>query len=150
MKYQTFSCQLFHNMLSIWPVTESYWVVQSCYRVILSWPIRLQSHIELSNHITESYWVVQSGDSHVELSNQSLVVCFRQSAQPVARGSTTAIPTSPALWTQRTSGESSRTVVTSSSACTSDSTSSCDWSSRISRSTSLTNQESDWDILVSP
>ena len=105
-------------------VTESCGVVQSGYRVMLSCPIRLQSHVELSNQVTESCCCPIG----------SLVVCFRQSAQPVARGSTTAIPTSPAPWTQRTSGASSRTVETSSSACTSDSTSSCDWSWRISHS----------------
>lgn len=51
---------------------------------------------------------------------------FRGSAQPVAMGDTTVTPTSPALWTRRTSDASSMTVETSSSGCTCGSTSCCD------------------------
>lgn len=49
-----------------------------------------------------------------------------ESVQRAETAGTTAIHTSPAPWTRRTSAECLTTVGTSSSACTSGSTSSCD------------------------
>ncbi len=51
---------------------------------------------------------------------------FRGSVQRVEMAGTTATPTSPAPWTRKTSAECLTTAETSSSACTYDSTNSCD------------------------